>query len=64
MNHNETNKKKIPQVPSFTKQHQQITSLVFSRCGNVITSATIKGLIISYDIAKVKSRKGQILGRF
>lgn len=44
---------KIPQVPSFTKQHQQITSLVFSRCGNVITSATIKGLIISYDIAKV-----------
>ena len=40
-------------LPAFQKQHHQLTSLVFSRCGSLITCSTIKGLIISFDVQKV-----------
>lgn len=34
-------------------QHQHITALTFSRCGSVLTAGTIKGEIISWDVARV-----------
>ena len=46
------------QTPLFQPQHYQITSLVYSRCGSIITCATVKGMIISFDISKVSSILG------
>ena len=34
-------------------QHQHITALTFSRCGSLLTAGTIKGEIISWDVARV-----------
>lgn len=33
-------------------QHLQITALTFSRCGNVLTAGTVKGEIVTWDIAR------------
>lgn len=33
-------------------QHLQVTSLTFSRCGNVLTAGTVKGEICSWDIER------------
>merc|ERR1712157_339033 len=30
-------------------QHQHVTSLSFSRCGNVLTTGTVKGEIVTWD---------------
>ena len=36
----------------ISPQHHQVTALTFSRCGNVLTAGTIKGEIVTWDIAR------------